>query len=68
VSGEKANSFDPDKAIAESRRRPISKEEMSGFGRPGRKKPNVVPMVTFEEVKTEDGRKIIPIIGVKGVF
>lgn len=68
MSGEKANSFDPDKAIADSRRRPISKEEMSGFGCPGRKKPKIAPMVTFEEIKTEDGQKVIPIIGVKGEF
>ena len=68
MSGEKANSFDPDKAIADSRRRPISKEEISGFGRPRRKKPKVTPMVTLEEVKTEDGQKIIPVIGVKGEF
>ena len=68
MSGEKAYHFDPDKAIADSRRRPISKEEMSGFGRPGRKKPKVVPMVTLEEVKTKKGTKIIPIIGVEGEF
>lgn len=68
MSGEKANSFDPDRAISYSRRRPISKEEMSGFGRPGRKKPRIAPLVTFEEIKTEDGHKIIPIIGVKGEF
>ena len=64
----KENSFYPDKAIADNRRRPISKEEMSGFGRPGCKKPRIAPMVTFEEIKTEDGQKVIPIIGVKGEF
>lgn len=53
--------------IAEwNRRTPLTKEELSGFGRAPAEKPRVIPHLSVRTVKTRDGeKKLVPVIGVK---
>lgn len=65
-----ANATSPlSKAAEDIRMKPITDEELEGFGREGIKLPDILPDISFREVKDVDGKvKTIPFFGVKGRF
>lgn len=52
-----------------NREKPITPEEMKGFGKQPITKPKIQPMVTSIQDRDKRGKKVIvPLVGVKGNF
>ena len=58
-----------DKAIMLSRSKPLTTEELTGFGKVKRRFPSTYPFVKFAMPDKEDGPKGVSVtVGVKGTF
>ena len=69
MSSRPSTPSDRDRAVREAMSRPLSPEELEGFGPAKREPPRVVPVVKILSPSKEDGPRGYGVfIGVKGTF